>query len=268
MHGHLGLGDELNRLSLTLVVLDESMVRMAACGDHHTLAVTEEGTLFSWGSGSGMNASTATSTAGVLGHNDNNDRLIPTRVDPQHFDCAKIVTAAAGTFHSTAVTEDGALYTWGAAFDPEDEEDDQVPAGLGHADMLDKLIPTRVVIHHMQDARVGCCPHRLPPQHALAFAMGTHSRLGSAKAAAPYAGGSRRSKRLQDKAAGADTNTGCALVSMLDDNLVKMVVDLCRGWPEEEAGELEKVVLLMGGQDQRRGVKEASKNWMLMRVAT
>ena len=140
-HGQLGLGDKLNRLSPTLVVVDESMVRMAACGDHHTLAVTEEGTLFSWGSGSGMNASTATSTAGVLGHNDNNNRLIPTRVDPQHFDCAKIVTAAAGTFHSTAVTEDGALYTWGAAFDPEDEEDDQVPAGLGHADMLDKLIP-------------------------------------------------------------------------------------------------------------------------------
>ena len=38
--------------------------------------------------------------------------------------------------------------------------------------------------------------------------MGTHSRLGSAQAAAPAT------------AAGADTGKGCAHVSMLDDNLV------------------------------------------------
>jgi hypothetical protein len=77
--------------------------------------------------------------------------------------------------------------------------------------------------------------------------MGMHSRLGSAQAAAPAAGGSRRSKRLQDKAAGADEGKGCAHVSMLDDNLVKMVVEASRSWPEGGAGELEGVVRLMGG---------------------
>jgi hypothetical protein len=131
-------------------------------------------------------------------------------VDAGHFDDAKINTAAAGEFHSAVVKEDGALYTWGAANDPEASEDvedeaDQVPSGLGYADMLDKHVPMHVAPHHMQDARVGRC-HSLPPQHALAFAMGTHA-LGSAEAeAAAPAGGSRRSKRLQGKAAGADKN--------------------------------------------------------------
>ena len=61
-----------------------------------------------------------------------------------------------------------------------------------------------------EGARVGRC-HSLPPQLALAFAMGTHTRLGSAEAeAAAPAGGSRRSKRMQGKAAGADKNKGCA----------------------------------------------------------
>jgi alpha-tubulin suppressor-like RCC1 family protein len=143
-----------------------SRVGMAACGDLITLAVTEAGALWSCGKGA----------YGALGHGDNVDRLIPTCVDAQDFDGAKIVTAAAGSYVSTAVTEDGALYTWGTAQNPIDFYDADTPIALGHTDMENKIVSTRVAPHHMQGARVGRC-HSLPPQHAFAFAMGMHSRL-------------------------------------------------------------------------------------------
>jgi len=57
--------------------------------------------------------------------------------------------------------------------------EDASPAGLGHDNMLTKLVPTCVTQHLLQGVRVGRC-HSLPPLHALAVAMGTHVRLGSA----------------------------------------------------------------------------------------
>ena len=67
--------------------------------------------------------------------------------------------------------------------------------------------------------------HRLLPQHALAFAMGLHSRLGT----------------------GVDTGLGSSLVSILDDSLVEIVVGLCRGCPAGVSVELDGVMRLMGG---------------------
>ena len=60
----------------------------------HTLAVTKAGTLWSWGGGD----------KGKLGHNHENNRLVPTQVEAQHFIHAKIVSAAAGETHSAATT--------------------------------------------------------------------------------------------------------------------------------------------------------------------
>ena len=230
LYGQLGLGDKRNRLTPAHVGAEEtfeSKVRMAACGESHTLAVTEAGFLWSWGVGE----------FGALGQNSDIDMLIPTRIDAQHFDSAKIVTATARTNRSTAVTEDGALYTWGRGFDPHQIG---TPTGLGHADLQHKFVPTRIASHLLQGARVGRC-HSLPPEHALAFAMGTHSRLGSVQATAIAT------------ASGADSGTGHAHMSILDDNLVKMVVDMCAWWPEGGAGELEGVVRLVGGGRIREG---------------
>ena len=50
------------------------MIEVAA-GYHHTLARTEDGSVFSWGSGADR----------VLAHGDEEDRLVPTRVDPAIF---------------------------------------------------------------------------------------------------------------------------------------------------------------------------------------
>ena len=51
----------------------------------------------------------------------------------EQFSGAKIVTADCGYAHSAAVSEDGALFTWGQA--------DCLP-GLGLDDMDEKLVPT------------------------------------------------------------------------------------------------------------------------------
>ena len=162
-------------------------------------------------------------------------------MDAQRFDNAKIVSAIAIFAHSAVVTEDGVLYTWGKG------EENGVPTGLGHDDMQTKLVPTPVAPHLLESMRVGRC-HSLPPSHALAFAMGTHDRLGiAAQTAAPAQDGSRKSRRQQGKAPAADDNNqGCAYV-MMPGELVKRVVEACASWPEGQSGELEGVVRLLGG---------------------
>ena len=138
---------------------------------------------------------------------------MPTRVETQHFCKTKVVSAAGGFNHSVAVTEHGCLYTWGKG--------------------------------HLQHP----APVKLPPLNALAFTMGTHTRLGSVvPTSAPAGGSSRRSQRLEDKAlaTAADTSTGCAYVTMPGE-LLQRVVEACVSWPEGQAGELEGVVRLLGG---------------------
>ena len=79
---------------------DESIVHVA-CGWDHSLAVTAEGILYTWGAG----------TNGKLGHGDENDRAFPTCVEALRGQI--VVQAEAGCEHSVALTSDGALYTWG-----------------------------------------------------------------------------------------------------------------------------------------------------------
>jgi len=86
--GQLGLGDTEDKLVPVRVVVEEefggSKVLMVACGEDNTLAVMKAGTLWSWGNGA----------SGKLGHNDENNRLVPTQVEAPHFGHATIVSAA------------------------------------------------------------------------------------------------------------------------------------------------------------------------------
>lgn len=165
----LGLGDNDDRLTPTRVLapLDRSRVRMVDCGSWRTLIVTEDGLLYVCGS-------------------DLQDQpmlQIPTLVEAHHFDGAKIVAATCGPHHSAVLTQDGALYTWGYAswsyYDEVSNDLKDSPIGLGHADLLNKLMPTRVDPGPMLGARVGFC-HGLHPLYVLAFAMVNHIRLGAA----------------------------------------------------------------------------------------
>lgn len=216
--GQLGLGDTDGRLVPTRLGADEvfggSRVCTPACGALHTLVVTEDGVV--WAFGKGEN--------GRLGLNDEVDRLVPARVDPQRFAGAQIATVAAGWEHSAALTEGGALFTWGRG-EVASYARSQVPAGLGHADLCDRLVPTLVSPRLLGGVRVGRC-HGLADELALAFAMGTHARLGAGAAA----------EEGEDKE--------CPYL-MMPGELVKRVVDACR-W---DAGKVATaVVRLMGGK--------------------
>jgi alpha-tubulin suppressor-like RCC1 family protein len=199
--GQLGMGntdDILMPQAFDVHAFDGEKVRKVSFGANCTLIVTEKGSL--WFCGNGQEGSIwpdslldhlFTPTDSLLDH-----LFTPKRVDPRHFDGAKIITATAGYFISTAVTENGALYTWGRARDPRLH----IPTALGHRQ--DKLLPTRIAPEHMDGNRIG--PFSLPPSYALAFAMGMHDRLCMGPA--------------------------FSLVKLLDDNIVRMVVDMymCR----------------------------------------
>ena len=158
---------------------------------------------------------------------------MPTRIEAQNFGNTNIVSVTAGYMHSSAVTADGAIYTWGSG------------QGLGHGDEENTRVLTIVALHLLQGTCVGRC-HSLPPMLALAFAMGTHPRLGSAAHADTVAGGSRKSRRQHGTEPGATDTMGCAYEDMPGE-LVHRVVETCMSWPEERAGELEGVVRLFGG---------------------
>ena len=202
--GQLGHGDTSNRLVPTLVgagALGGSTVVMAACGTVHTLVVTHDGALWACGRGD----------KGQLGLNDEEDRLAFERVGAGVFN-AKIVTAAGGLYHSAAVTQDGALWMWG----------DGGQGRLGQSDVERRLVPALVATAGLRSVRIGRC-RRLPEEHALAFAMGTHDRLGAAADA---------------HCSGLASETG----------LVTMIASLSRlSWPKGAAGQVEGVVRLLGG---------------------
>ncbi len=70
--------------------------------DGHTLALTSEGQVFSWGDGD----------YGKLGHGNTSTQKYPKLI--QGVLLGKVaVCVSAGYRHSACVTEDGQLYTWG-----------------------------------------------------------------------------------------------------------------------------------------------------------
>ena len=113
--GALGLGKEggkLDKHTLQHVrALDNIVVVNASCslGERHghTLACTSDGEVYSWGDG----------YKGKLGHNDQESRDTPTRIDPGAFGGEFVVAVACGGIHSAAVTREGSAFTWGCGSD-------------------------------------------------------------------------------------------------------------------------------------------------------
>ena len=203
-YGKLGLGDTGNRLVPTLVVAGEfrgAAAVMAACGSEHTLVVTHDGALWACGRGD----------KGQLGLDNSDERHVFERVGAGEFGGASVVAAAGGAFHSVAVTEDGALWTWG----------DGHYGQLGHGDEANRPVPTVVAEAGLGGGRIGRC-RGLPAEHALAFAMGTHVRLGAASPARCLAG---------------------------EEGLLRIIVRWCRRWRwvGGAAGREEGMVRLLGG---------------------
>ena len=74
-----------------------------ACGDYHTMCLTEEGKVFAWG------GTLHKKTGETSGMPKNEPRLVQTLADKG----AVIVDIDCGDFHSVALDQYGVLYSWG-----------------------------------------------------------------------------------------------------------------------------------------------------------
>ncbi|CAN6482306.1 unnamed protein product [Victoria cruziana] len=101
-YGQLGHDSFQNELKpLPVKALSDQMIVQVVCGGNHTMAINEEGALFSWGQGHW----------GQTGHGIVDNVPLPREVCTLRG--SRIVQASAGSRHSMAVTEDCKLYGWG-----------------------------------------------------------------------------------------------------------------------------------------------------------
>ena len=95
-------------------------------GNFHSLALTADGAVWSWGYGED----------GTLGHGDEQNeqmQLLPKKVEA--FADQRVVTVSAGALYSTALTADGAVFTWGKG----------ERGCLGHGeDLSNQLLPKKI----------------------------------------------------------------------------------------------------------------------------
>ncbi|XP_022730891.1 ultraviolet-B receptor UVR8 isoform X2 [Durio zibethinus] len=81
--------------------LSRKVVAVAA-GEAHTLALSGDGYVYSWGRG----------MFGRLGNGSESDELFPVRVKFQNSEL-KFIDVAAGSYHSLALADDGSVWSWG-----------------------------------------------------------------------------------------------------------------------------------------------------------
>ncbi len=93
--------------SLVLIFLFATIpisAQRIAAGDSHSIAIDPSGNLFTWGA----------NLFGQLGNGNTTDSNVPVAVISSGVLAGKTLTAiAAGRYHSTALTEDGTVYSWG-----------------------------------------------------------------------------------------------------------------------------------------------------------
>ena len=105
--GQLGLGDKTNRNTFTLVGPPLRGVVDIDAGQNHSVAVTVEGKVWSWGEGQATGMKGLGCMSGHVGAS------VPCIVHGRGIDEAMVVQVAAGKHHSMALTAEGDLYTWG-----------------------------------------------------------------------------------------------------------------------------------------------------------
>lgn len=105
--GALGLGSKVSApIPTTLEVFRGTRVVQVACGQQHTLYLTESGSLFATGHGA----------YGILGTGETSDELLPvelTALQTTLVNDEKIVKVACGGSFSALITNIGNLYVWG-----------------------------------------------------------------------------------------------------------------------------------------------------------
>ncbi|KAG0447081.1 hypothetical protein HPP92_028527 [Vanilla planifolia] len=122
-HGQLGHGDNLDRPTPTKVESFEGVgnVVQIAAGASYTFALTNDGTVYSFGSCSNF----------CLGHGDQHDELLPRAMQSFKRKNVHVVRVSAGDEHAVALDSNGYVYTWGRGY----------CGALGHGDENDKTSP-------------------------------------------------------------------------------------------------------------------------------
>ncbi len=124
-HGHLGHGDKFDQLEPKVIeALRDVRVVAIAAGDSHSMVLTDEGKVLSFGKG----------LIGELGHGDQEDQLVPKVIEA--LGDRRVAAIAAGRFHSMVLTDKGAVLSFGkgkfgrlghGAYEDEDCSDQLVP---------------------------------------------------------------------------------------------------------------------------------------------
>ncbi|KAH0465637.1 hypothetical protein IEQ34_005740 [Dendrobium chrysotoxum] len=122
-HGQLGHGDNLDRPTPTKVESLEGVgqVVQVAAGASYSFALTNDGTVYSFGSCSNF----------CLGHGDQHDELLPKAIKSFNRKNIHVVRVSAGDEHAVALDSNGYVYTWGRGY----------CGALGHGDENDKTSP-------------------------------------------------------------------------------------------------------------------------------
>ena len=98
--GRLGHGDQQRRLLPKKVeALAGRRVIAVLAGADHSLAITADGAVWSWGYGA----------YGQLGHGDEQHQLLPKKVEG--LAGRRVVAVSAGIAHSLAITADGSVWS-------------------------------------------------------------------------------------------------------------------------------------------------------------
>jgi len=136
-NGRLGHGNTMNAsrprpIRALLSKSKQMLVKSAAsgialsigCGWSHSMCITIDGSVYTWGKGGD----------GILGHGDEEDRLLPTAIELAHFEGHRPRMVTAGYYHSACLCIDGEVFTWGWGHHGQ----------LGHGDTETCLVPRRL----------------------------------------------------------------------------------------------------------------------------
>eukprot|EP00656_Telonema_subtile_P054896 TRINITY_DN8312_c0_g1_i2.p1 TRINITY_DN8312_c0_g1~~TRINITY_DN8312_c0_g1_i2.p1 ORF type:complete len:412 (-),score=94.36 TRINITY_DN8312_c0_g1_i2:106-1341(-) len=152
----------IRTVGVGLGCIQKERISSVSCGWYHTLAVTEDGRLFSWG----LNED------GQLGTGETRDRPLPTPLELMEEVVVIQVCAARST--SGAVSLEGHAYTWGTG------QHGQLGLGSAHvknvppARIIGKLAEKRVLQLSMGAQHAGCITHhdRFPKDLHSVFRKG------------------------------------------------------------------------------------------------
>jgi len=121
--GELGHGDRESRWQPKKIdAFASQCVVTVSASFRHSLAITADGAVWSWGGGGQEK----------LGHANEEFQLLPKKV--LALASQRVVAVSAGLGHSLALTADGAVFTWGQGGD----------GCLGHGDEQSQLLPKKI----------------------------------------------------------------------------------------------------------------------------